>query len=518
MHLSTAPLLVAEVPGCAQEELDRLARSVEARRQQLEEDINAYIARKQEELQRYESELVEQLCSSSKSMERADADDEDTEGASSRRSSASQASDSTQTERTEDAAAAVSPHTEKKQKKHGRVHKREKELYGLVTPVFLPLLDARETTSPEKGHHHHHHHHHAKPPGLSTESTASTPTSEPVTPASDAPQSGTPSPKPDPATGAMLGKTPTPAPAPVLKERSLSDPGKKSRRSSIKRKSALRHNSTSITPRNRKRVSLVIDDVVVLPSDMIQEPVLMSPSSETTSVETSIASLDDLIDPRLTADTDGPVYTEHSGTVHHSLTPGVNLAMTSIPVVSEAAHSPPTPEPRLPPATAFAPPSYATRTFLDPAPERLHMEESAGPEAILASPHDELEKLASLASTTPADDPDDFQTYVGGISGSGVADVNQVGSVGYPSSLGASYLESYMQGRPLSVRISAAEREGDSDELRRLRGMEERRKVKEREKEEKRRIEEEDEWEKPAGGKSARNEDDDGFMGSMDDF
>ena len=90
--------------------------------------------------------------------------------------------------------------------------------------------------------------------------------------------------------------------------------------------------------------------------------------------------------------------------------------------------------------------------------------------------------------------------------------------MGYPSSLGASYLESYMQGRPLSVRISAAEREGDSDELRRLRGMEERRKVKEREKE-KRRIEEEDEWEKPsAGGKSARNEDDDGFMGSMDDF
>lgn len=57
MHLSTAPLLVAEVPGCAQEELDRLARSVEARRQQLEEDINAYIARKQEELRRYESEV-----------------------------------------------------------------------------------------------------------------------------------------------------------------------------------------------------------------------------------------------------------------------------------------------------------------------------------------------------------------------------------------------------------------------------------------------------------------------------
>ena len=452
-------------------------------------------------------------------MERAD--DEASEGASSRRSSASQASDSTQTagEHTED--AVTSPHTGKKQKKHGRVHKREKELYGLVTPVFLPLLDARETTSPEKSHLHQNHNHTKQPPALSTDSTASTPNSEPATPESDAPQSGTPSPKKDSATGDMPGETPTPAPAPVLKERSLSDPGKKSRRSSIKKKSALRHNSTSTTPRNNKRVSLVIDDVVVLPSDIIQESVLMSPSSETTSLETSTASLDDLIDPRLTADTDGPVYTEHSGTVHHSLTPGVNPAMlSSMPVVAEAAHSPPKPDPRLPlPATAFAPPSYATRTFLDPAPERLHMEETAGPDAILASPHDSLEKLASLASTTPADDPEDFQTYVGGISGSGVADVNQMGSVGYPSSLGASYLESYMQTRPLSVRMAAAEREGDSEEVRRLRGMEERRKVKEREREEKKRIEEEDEWEKlgVAGGSKGEG-DEEGFMGSMDDF
>ena len=57
MHLSTTPRLAAEVPGCAQEQLDRLARSVEARRLQLEEDINAYIARKQDELRRYESEV-----------------------------------------------------------------------------------------------------------------------------------------------------------------------------------------------------------------------------------------------------------------------------------------------------------------------------------------------------------------------------------------------------------------------------------------------------------------------------
>src|SRR4051812_34628650 len=41
------------------------------------------------------------------------------------------------------------PEEKTKQKKHTKVHKREKELYGLVTPVFLPLLDARDS-SPEK--------------------------------------------------------------------------------------------------------------------------------------------------------------------------------------------------------------------------------------------------------------------------------------------------------------------------------------------------------------------------------
>ena len=57
MHLHGAPNLAAEVPGFSREQLDRLARSVEARRQQLEEDINAYIARKQDELRQYESEV-----------------------------------------------------------------------------------------------------------------------------------------------------------------------------------------------------------------------------------------------------------------------------------------------------------------------------------------------------------------------------------------------------------------------------------------------------------------------------
>ncbi len=57
MHLHATPALAAEVAGVTQEELDRLARSVEAQRRQLENDIDAYIARKQTELRQYESEV-----------------------------------------------------------------------------------------------------------------------------------------------------------------------------------------------------------------------------------------------------------------------------------------------------------------------------------------------------------------------------------------------------------------------------------------------------------------------------
>lgn len=98
----------------------------------------------------------------------------------------------------------------------------------------------------------------------------------------------------------------------------------------------------------------------------------------------------------------------------------------------------------------------------------------------------------------------DFSTYVGGISGSGASDVNQVGSYGYPSSLGASYLESYMMSRPLSVRMAAAEKaELDQEERRILL--------------EKKEEEEEFEMDGIVTEKSG-GEDEDDFMGNMDDF
>ncbi|KAF3051115.1 hypothetical protein E8E11_006571 [Didymella keratinophila] len=488
MHLHATAGLAAEVPGFAQAQLDSLARSVEARRLQLEEDINAYIARKQDELRQYESELVETL----RAMER----DEDPDAASSSRRSSAASTDS-RVERIEDAGPQSQPPDEqKKQKKHGRVHKREKELYGLVTPVFLPLLDARESPSPEKK------------PALDNADSKSAPqhTQE---------------------KDAMPGDTPT-------KERSASDPVKR-RRSSIKKKSALRNSSHSSTPRNRKRVSLVIDDQVVLPSDLIQEPALTSPGSETTSATTSSASLDDMIDPRLTSD--APVFIEHSDAVHHSLPLSMTQqAKTSplrstappfsnpAPVVTESQHSPPTSPNVRSPTLPYAPPSYATRSFLDPPPEAMHIEDlpsiphAAGPEPIYPDMDDVEDELASSLVQNHKEERDEgFQTYVGGISGSGVDDVNQVGSVGYPSSLGASYLESYMQSRPLSVRMAAAEREGDEDEIRKLRSLEERRKKRESEEKLKQKVDEEDDWDAPPA-KSKDTGDDDDFMGSMDDF
>jgi hypothetical protein len=54
--LHTDPRL-ASVPGFKKEQLDALARSVELRRQQLEDDIRDYIKRKQDELRKHEQEV-----------------------------------------------------------------------------------------------------------------------------------------------------------------------------------------------------------------------------------------------------------------------------------------------------------------------------------------------------------------------------------------------------------------------------------------------------------------------------
>jgi hypothetical protein len=47
---------LAEVPGFSPAQLEDLTRSIEQKKQKLEDDINAYITRKQDDLRRYERE------------------------------------------------------------------------------------------------------------------------------------------------------------------------------------------------------------------------------------------------------------------------------------------------------------------------------------------------------------------------------------------------------------------------------------------------------------------------------
>lgn len=56
MRLERDPSL-AEAPGFTTEQLDSLSRSIEAKQQKLEADINAYIKKKQRELALYEHEV-----------------------------------------------------------------------------------------------------------------------------------------------------------------------------------------------------------------------------------------------------------------------------------------------------------------------------------------------------------------------------------------------------------------------------------------------------------------------------
>jgi hypothetical protein len=398
------------------------------------------------------------------------------------------------------------PEEKVKQKKHTRVHKREKELHGLVTPLFLPLLDARDA-SPEKKH--------DKRPKSERAASADTLTTTGGTcPSRDAEKN---------KQGRKSGKNTSDMEHAASGELAKKNPqASAANRSKRPTKSSLRHKDT---PRQRrKRVSLVIDGQTVLPADTVVEPPLTSPSSdEATSTSNSTTSLDDMIDPRLTTQ-DAPVYYERLDAVHHSLPlPMANAIQASTKSPTKSPTKPPT-ETTKPTTTtplsssmSFGSVQPASRTFLDPSPAQQHppsIPETAGPEPIYSAP---TTTSAELDLDDVTDEEEHFDTYVGGLHGSGVDDVDQAGSYGYPSSLGASYLESYMQNRPLSVRMQAANHSGlDEREKRRL--LEE--KKREEEDEEDSDDDEEDRFSAQAQRNTAQrgHTDEDNFMGDMDDF
>jgi hypothetical protein len=355
-------------------------------------------------------------------------------------------------------ARKLEPDDKAKRTKHTRVQKREKELYGLVTPVFLPLLDARDT-APKK------------------EKPQPRPKPEKVADALHAANTGPATPMKD-AEKSKEGRK-VRREHKELEEAMAGEPGnevqhadspKKAKRSATK-KSSLRQHNTSRS--RRKRVSLVIDGQTVLPADTIHDPPLMSPSSETTSASNSTTSFDDLIDPRLT-EPNAPGHAEHQDAVHHSLplpmsnnihSPVKPLVNTPSSYIAEPAQAPVFQSPRLPSnptlGSSYNAPSAAIRTDLDPP--LAHSSSSLGP----ASPDPVYVEDTEFVAEPTAEIG--FNTYVGGLHGSGADDVDQAGSYGYPSSLGASYLESYMQQRPLKVRMDAADKAGlDEHEKREL--------------------------------------------------
>jgi len=447
LHFNSSLTAVPESPT---EDFLQIIRLVEAKKLQLEGDIKQYIANKQVELQKYEQEvpfhdplspqirgrgadprkLLEQkrpIMSTSplKSGEDVSSPDHNQPSASASSSSIPKPERSSSSEDIESEDTA-------KPTKLSRVHKREKELHGLVTPLFLPLLDAQDSSPSVR----------KKSRSKSAEGKEMT---SPATPKGKQPSDIKPSDESkDPPEKKDKGKEKERARRPVTK------------------KSALRQNGAP--KERRKRVSLRIERIdsesdkkekrsfeIVHPSDSIADPAPTSPTSETTysSASASTSSLESTLESR-TSTSPSP----HEP-VHHSLpvpvSPAIPVATAATVSSKNLATSPSTLQ------WEQDHPSTTGRTFLDPSPTIAApgLPPVASPAPIYAtSPVDVEPDLVSDHIPVPQ------SSYVGGFSGSNVDGVDQAGSYGYPSSLGASYMESYMQTRPLSVRLAAQEKAG----------------------------------------------------------
>ncbi|KAF2001606.1 hypothetical protein P154DRAFT_432881, partial [Amniculicola lignicola CBS 123094] len=464
MFLHRAPSLAA-VPDLTPVQLERLTASVEQRRQKLEGDIQAYIKQKQADLEQYESELLEECHS----MDRAapavrQAAEEPRSHPPPAVSDNPPVSPIASPDAESIEAKKLGPPETAKRTKHTRVQKREQELCGLVTPIFLPLLDARGISPPKKKKEKRRH--------REESAVAGDPTPEHAGKEAESGRSRSRN------RAEQMDRKDSVAVGGESGSRQKEESGKKSRRVTTK-KSALRHEKT---PRNRrKRVSLVIDDQIVLPADnIIDATPIVSPSETSASTtSTSTASLDDMIDPQLLERNEPPA---HQDPVHHSLpsqrpmhhydshhgplyTNFSNEPISrSLPVPMSIPTVSPTRQPSqyistVPLTLDLETPQPAARTFLDPPPnQELNIPAYASPAPIYANEPELADAPEEQYTALVRSEADAFDTYVGGPSGSGVDDVNQAGSYGYPSSLGASYMESYMKNRPLSVRIAAAEK------------------------------------------------------------
>ncbi|KAF2735968.1 hypothetical protein EJ04DRAFT_562917 [Polyplosphaeria fusca] len=455
MLLQKDPSL-AEVPDFSPQQLETLTRSVEQKKQKLEGDIREYIRHKQDDLHQYERKLLEQF----RSTDRAESShtSAETVSTSAQAPAANHVSSNSPSSSSPPAEPITNekelgPRESAKRTKHTRVHKREKELCGLVTPIFLPLLDAGDGSPTKKKKEKKRHREEKR-----ERAESSPPLEEQGSPPRTV-EKGKESRRSrskghgNTMEGEEVAAVNTEQKQPERKEE------KKSKRSAVK-KSSLRNLGTP-RPR-RKRVSLVIDDQIVLPADNVAASSLVSPSETTnSSASNSTASLEDIIDPRLMQRVDTPM---HHDAVHHSIP--LPLPLPSTTPDQHTGHTLSESPPPLASETQSAKQS-PPRQEITPAQLDLGQVQMEGPSILQPSPTTDPLLLPQYASATPiyastlelAEEPEEeFSTYVGGIDGSGHDNVNQQGSYGYPSSLGASYLESYMKSRPLSVRMAAAEK------------------------------------------------------------
>ncbi|KAF2638587.1 hypothetical protein P280DRAFT_74443 [Massarina eburnea CBS 473.64] len=442
MHLQSDAGL-AEAPGFATDQLESLSRSIEAKKQKLEADIDAYIKKKQRELAQYEQELLAQY----REMECGQTQEPDISSSPSSTSSVQNPEPSPDPHR---------PEEKEKRTKHTRVHKREKELFGLTT-IFLPLLEASEGTP-------------TKEPKKENKKRQSEGIDERVMPLLPNTESGSPSradqqgvecrsrcKKSEKVEHADISYGDT------AKDKRRADSVKKAKRPAMK-KSSLRNSGEKS---RRKRVSLVIDDQIVLPADHITEPPLTSPSDVAVSSASSSTSFDDAIDPRLMEEEhEESSRHEREDPMHHSIPVPAPLAGLKEHTSHTLSDSPISESPvtlSQPPSGIIAfeppttPPTTIGPTVIDPSPPKSsaarHIPQHASSTPIYAS-----------APSRSLHTEEEFSSYVGGLSGSGVDDLDQTGSLGFPSSLGASYMESYMLSRPLSVRMAAADKDDSDDE------------------------------------------------------
>ncbi|KAF2497974.1 hypothetical protein BU16DRAFT_330813 [Lophium mytilinum] len=443
MYLKLSPR-TSEEQGLAPEQLELIITNIEKKKQKLEDDIAQYIQARQHDLHEYEQTLLGSTPAPSAASI----------------SQIQPLSNIQPPSRTRDAtppsdnSLEPTPATTETLKplKPNRVHKRELELRGLM--AFIPLLDANDiaTTKQKK----------ARSKGKETRSEAESSLSslgESSRSAASAVISGSGDPS------KMQGRTIEPEPATTADSETTgaSVPKRKKSTAELKgkrvgtRKSSLRRIPSSKAI-HRKRVSLVVDDQIVHPSDSL---IVTSPLSDSTTNASSNAS-SSMEDIHETAHASDP------GPVHHSLSMSPEKQATTALFATPAS-------------LQYEPPQTVTEDFIE-HDERL--------------PRSPDEEASAIYADEP---PAPISTYVGGLSGSGADDVDQAGSYGYPASLGASYMESYMASRPLSVRIAAAEKaELEEEEARKLVRPEERADV--------------------AVGRVEEMDLDDGFLGEMDNI